>query len=180
MGLSRDVLNKLLVPESIAQSIPGGTLKNTRSLSETSTNDGQEVLEFEYESPTTSPETLLHNASKSQPAEATIDPVLDDEDDLSVAESSQTDAQHKTFRLRLLSESKAQCPVQPMGVMDMVKTRTAQRRRSSQYSDSEGKVVHKRGRKHVRKAVFNESGGVKAEYVLVGESSSGRSTEKHN
>lgn len=170
MGLSPDVLHKLLVTEGHT-AVPDKSGDEESSGNEKENGDEGDILEFEFESPESSPPSMARRASVpvNEPLEVVLDPVRN-EDTVAGASSDTNQPHHKTFRLRLLSESQPEKPVlKPMGVMDMVKSRTEPKRRASESHAMHGSLEkQKRGRRVVRRAVADH-GGVKAEYVLVGE-----------
>jgi hypothetical protein len=172
MGLSPDVLNKLLVTDT--QPAPGsGHVEEESSGNERDHDDEGDILEFEFESPESSPPSMKRRSSvpAKEPLEVIVDPVRTED---SFAGPSSLPNHHKTFRLRLLSESQAEKPamtpvMKPMGVMDMIKSRTEPKRRASEsQAQSRSPEKERRGRRVVRRAVADQ-GGVKAEYVLVGK-----------
>lgn len=176
MGLSPDVLHKLLSADSLGVPDRSGG-GDESSGGERETPSEGDVLEFEFESPDNSPPTLDRRSSTAttprEAQEVVIAPVTH-ENDLQ-ATGNDGHVHHRTFRLRLLSETLPEKPAElkPMSVMDMFKTQSAQKKRSSKSSARQGaessQAKERRGRKHVRRAVVDEHGGVKAEYVLVGE-----------
>lgn len=180
MGLSPDVLHKLLATRGMADS---GAVEEESS--ENDREDDGDILEFEFESPDNSPPTMGRRASAPESSghftreaqEVVLDPVPD-EGNAVLSSSVPHNHHHKKFRLRLLSETQPAKPVvRPMGVMDMVKMRTEPPRRggsSSRETSPERDGAKKRGRRVVRRAVA-DNGAVKAEYVLVGEYSVGLS-----
>lgn len=179
MGLSPDVLHKLLSTETLGVPDKPGEEGDESSGAERETPDEGDILEFEFESPENSPPTINNSTfatSSKEAQEVVVAPVRHD----NVAGSStgvgtaghHHHHHHRTFRLRLLSETQAEKPVElkPMSVMDMFKTQSQKRRASVPHSTRMPAEKGERGRKHVRRAVVDEHGGVKAEYVLVGTS----------
>lgn len=171
MGLSPDVLHKLLSTETLGVPDKSGE-GDESSGAERETPDEGDILEFEFESPDNSPPTLhsFPSTTTREAQEVVVAPVRHEDD---AGPSFGVDSQghhHRTFRLRLLSETQAEKPVElkPMGVMDMFNIQTQKRRSSVPHSAKMPSEKDKRGRRHVRRAVVDEQGGVKAEYVLVG------------
>ena len=169
MGLSPDVLHKLLVTDG--QVVTEKSHDEESSGNEKDNDDDADILEFEFESPESSPPSVSAQfpslAKEHEPLEVVVDPIRND-DDLA-GPSSLPNHHHKTFRLRLLSETQAEKPIlKPMGVMDMIKSRTEPKRRASEPLVKHGSPENKKRGRRVRRAVADH-GGVKAEYVLVGE-----------
>lgn len=192
MGLSPDVLNKLLVTSET----------DTKALSSSSTavpsdstvrppvhpsSEQEDVLEFEFESDEASPPTLANGSTPPLPParpyrpiakEVLIDPILDEDgsetEDLAAAgPSSLPHGHHRKFRLRLLSEPEL-APlrpkvIRPMGVADMLKKQEDEERRLEQVEQARQRRKSSSGwrDKRVRRAVV---GGpeIKAEYVVAG------------
>ena len=167
MGLSPDVLHKLLVTDTQAVSSPGHREEES-SGNENDKDDDGDILEFEFESPESSPPSMQRRSSSpaKEPLEVIIDPIRNEDE---LAGPSSLPNHHKTFRLRLLSDTQPEKPIlKPMGVMDMVRSRTEPKRRASEsHAKHRSPEKEKRGRR-VRRAVADH-GGVKAEYILVGE-----------
>ncbi|ODN98984.1 hypothetical protein I350_07135 [Cryptococcus amylolentus CBS 6273] len=195
MGLSPDVLHKLLITEDT----DGKSLLalHTPVVSDGGGDGGltgeegrageEDVIEFEFESEEGSPVVLrsgsvdLPPPPHHQPVEVIVHPVTEqqnlDDDEQSV--ESLHPHHHRRFRLRLLSET-SQTPkedgtsVRPLSVTDII---SAQEHTSNLSLED----VHHRGRgselsarvhgkrKVVKKAVSDGHGGVKAEYVLIGD-----------
>jgi hypothetical protein len=190
MGLSHDVLHKLLVTEDEdthpkpldTSSIPVGNLSDNTPTPKSEEDDQGDVLEFEFESDESSPQSTFsptfHSHTRS-PKEVALDPILVDDDDLPLPipesqiagpSSLPTNAtsvephhsHHRKFRLRLLSDVTPEKPAyRPMGVSEMLKMRTE--------PVKVGRKVEKKSRKVKKHAIVDGHGGVKAEYVLAGK-----------
>jgi hypothetical protein len=221
MGLSPDVLHKLLVTEEegvkgvetagsglseISEGtqrrhstsvIPGGLDRRESIESQTTDGDSDDsVIEFEFESDEGSPSTPKATNPKSpttkawEPLEVVLAPASPKEDDNAEAGPSNHAHHHKTFRVRLLSDSEPsvgptppspKMPLRPMGVMDMMTYQADKERRASERAERNERMKmrrntdtehsEKRGRRVTRRAVMDKKGAVKAEYILVGESS---------
>nr|XP_018261824.1 uncharacterized protein I303_06269 [Kwoniella dejecticola CBS 10117]OBR83982.1 hypothetical protein I303_06269 [Kwoniella dejecticola CBS 10117] len=194
MGLSPHVLNKLLVTEDHELSTGTTSSKRIKVLSpgEGHGDQDEEVLEFEYDSPETTPPTIRSGSNPSnhhhehQPQEVTIDPVPPSPNPQhpSASPSSATDGiiapephhTHKKFRLRLLSDNATaslpptisldDLPKRPMSVGQFLEAQDKLREEKTP-----SPVNENRGRRVVRKAVMDGTGDVKAEYVLTGDPS---------
>lgn len=192
MGLSPDVLNKLLVTADTDFK----PLKSSSSARQPDTSlrppateptEQEEVLEFEFESDEASPPTLANGSTPPLPPtkpcrptakEVLIDPILvsdasETDDQASAGPSSLPHGHHRKFRLRLLSEPEL-APlrpkiIRPMGVADMLKKQEDEERRLEQVEQAKlrRKSSSRWKDKRVHRAVV---GGpeIKAEYVVVG------------
>lgn len=172
MGLSRDVLHRLLVSEEENSPSPD------RSRSPDKERDTEEdVLEFEFESDEASP-TLEGTSPRTRAKrvkEVMLDPILD-ADHLSASpeagpSSMPMASHHRKFRVRLLSNGQpadsTEPSPRPMGVMDMMATEGAG---GSGSWRSELPAGAGRRKSKVKRARLDSHGGVKAEYVLTGKS----------
>lgn len=160
MGLSPHVLQKLLASEEVAE-----------TASTPDKEEDEEILEFEFESPENSPPGMGRRSSVPNTQREAQEVIIDPVPPSGSGEAQQGQGHHRTFRLRLKSETEGEKPsaVRPMGVMDMVRSRTEQRRRASESQAT--KVDRPRRRRRVVRATADDHGAVKARYVLVGESS---------
>ncbi|XAO25906.1 hypothetical protein I312_104739 [Cryptococcus bacillisporus CA1280] len=162
MGLSPDILNKLLVVDDHSLILDGRD-SNSRETSE------DELIEFEFESQEGSPSVFRygHIPLHHQPQEVLVDPVLED------SGYPGTDNLHPhphKFRLRLLSETSQ--ATGPCSVKDLI---TAQSPSQCASSYQDGRLSERRGsegshrsRRVVKRAVGIGHGGIKAEYVVTG------------
>jgi hypothetical protein len=180
MGLSRDVLHRLLVSEEENSPSPD------RSRSPDKGGDAEEdVLEFEFESdesPTL--EGMSPRTRAKRVKEVMLDPILD-ADHLSASPEAGPSSMpmanhHRKFRVRLLSngqpaENSGPSP-KPMSVMDMMATEGAG---GSGSWRSELPAGARRRKSKVKRARLDSQGGVKAEYVLTGMSRSSSSELKN-
>ncbi|WVR09317.1 hypothetical protein IAU60_006382 [Kwoniella sp. DSM 27419] len=176
MGLSPDVLHKLLVTEDGA-SKPSPRAPIRRD--STDVESDEDVLEFEYDSPASSPKTAqvgtMPRGHVTEPQEAVIDLIPDphasDDDDHLVAPHPH---HHRKFRLRLLSEASQdalmgqQKPLRPMNVAQFLEAREKVIEASHTPLDT---IAESRGRRVKRRAVVDGHGGAKAEYILTGDPS---------
>ncbi|KAK4687106.1 E3 ubiquitin-protein ligase BAH, partial [Tremellales sp. Uapishka_1] len=175
MGLSPDVLQKLLVAEEDSSN---NATPSVVSPGASSPGDEGDVLEFEFESPDATPDILKPRSSSHSSHTAhqvIVAPILDDdgsEADLgSSAFSSSHAHHHRKFRLRLLSDSEsvsAPSPnddgrIRPLGVGEMMRTRSIS-------GDSVERMEGKRHQRRVVRSTPGGSGGIKAEYVIAGDS----------
>ncbi|WRT68719.1 uncharacterized protein IL334_005699 [Kwoniella shivajii] len=181
MGLSHDVLHKLLVTEDGEAQLPSTDPSTIRDIS----SPDDEILEFEFESPENRPSETMSNMN--EPLEVILDPIPD-ANNTSASTSSSTRLfaprpqahHHKRFRLRLLSDSSTNTqeksvlddlPKRPMSVAQFLEAQEkAREEKSPSPSTAENDEKH-RGRRVVRRAVTDGHGGVKAEYVLTGNPS---------
>jgi hypothetical protein len=173
MGLSRDVLHRLLVSEEENSPSPD------RSRSPDKGGDAEEdVLEFEFESdesPTL--EGMSPRTRAKRVKEVMLDPILD-ADHLSASpeagpSSMPMSNHHRKFRVRLLSngqpaENSGPSP-KPMSVMDMMATDGAGGGGAESWR-SEKPIGAGRRKSKVKRARLDSHGGAKAEYVLTGKS----------
>ncbi|AAW44448.1 conserved hypothetical protein [Cryptococcus deneoformans JEC21] len=163
MGLSPDILNKLLVADN-------HSVVSDRRNSNSSGTPENELIEFEFESEEGSPSVFrsgrlpLHH----EPQEVLVDPVLDDDRYLST-DNLHHPHPHK-FRLRLLSE--ASQDAEPCSMADLP---TAQNLSQVTSAYQNGPLNGRRGsegshknRRVVKRAVSVGHGGIKAEYVVTG------------
>lgn len=163
MGLSPDILNKLLVVDDHSLVLDERD-SNSRETPE------DELIEFEFESEEGSPSVFRysHIPLHHQPQEVLFDPVLED------GRYPGTDNLHPhphKFRLRLLSETSL--ATGPCSVRDLI---TAQSPSQCASSYQDGRLSERRGsegshrsRRVVKRAVGIGHGGIKAEYVVTGE-----------
>jgi hypothetical protein len=170
MGLSRDVLHRLLVSEEENSPSPD----RSRSPDGDRGGDAEEdVLEFEFESdesPTL--EGMSPRTRAKRVKEVMLDPILD-ADHLSASpeagpSSMPISNHHRKFRVRLLSngqpaENSGPSP-KPMSVMDMMATEGEGSWRSELPAGAG------RRKSKVKRARLDSHGGAKAEYVLTGKS----------
>ncbi|WWD19358.1 hypothetical protein CI109_103817 [Kwoniella shandongensis] len=179
MGLSQDVLHKLLVTEEVQGD--GAIPAPEQEL------DNEDVLEFEFESEEGSPATLRNgDASKvhhHEPKEVILDPVYEHEEENVTLPGDSDHPHNKKFRLRLLSEtSQARAltgntqhqegPLRPISVADLITAREKHDQSTSpEHSEVRDQEQQKRGRRVIRKAILDGHGGAKAEYVLTGDPS---------
>jgi hypothetical protein len=181
MGLSRDVLHRLLVSEEDNSPSPDRSRSppNTKTDTEGTEDD---VLEFEFESDEASP-TLDGMSPKTRAKrvkEVMLDPILDSDADhhhLSASpeagpSSMPMSNHHRKFRVRLLSNGHpapnaiSESP-RPMSVMDMMATGEGSGTASGSWR-SEAPVGAGRRKSKVKRARLDSHGGAKAEYVLTG------------
>jgi hypothetical protein len=177
MGLSKDVLHRLLVSEE--ENSPSPSDRNRDSPNDVGTPE-DDVLEFEFESDEASP--VLEGMSPERAKrvkEVMLDPILD-ADHLSVSPEAGPSSlpistqHHRKFRVRLLSNGQPTGLVgespRPMSVMDMM----AASGEPSTGSWRDGKPAGAGRRKSkVKRARLDSHGGAKAEYVLTGMSETG-------
>lgn len=163
MGLSPDILNKLLVVDDHSLILDGGD-SNSRETPE------DELIEFEFESEEGSPSVFRygHIPLHHQPQEVLVDPVRDD------GGYPGTDNLHPhphKFRLRLLSETSQ--VTGPCSVRDLITAQSPSQCASSyqdeRLSSRRGSEGSHRSRRIVKRAVGIGHGGIKAEYVVTGE-----------
>nr|XP_019045049.1 hypothetical protein I302_06965 [Kwoniella bestiolae CBS 10118]OCF23979.1 hypothetical protein I302_06965 [Kwoniella bestiolae CBS 10118] len=194
MGLSPEVLHKLLITAEVDAS------NLQHPISSIPKEDDDEVLEFEYESPETTPPTIQSGCNPSsstsqthphpQPQEVVLDP-LPESHNLTIppfASSSKIlsptpvhqtqNPHHRKFRLRLLSDSSQSSTSPnvfsladlPQRPLSVAEFLEAQERLREEKTPSPSEA--QRGRTVIRRAVMDGSkGGVKAEYVLTGDPS---------
>jgi hypothetical protein len=171
MGLSRDVLHRLLVSEEENSPSPDRSRSPDRA-----GNTEEDVLEFEFESdesPTL--EGMSPRTRAKRVKEVMLDPILD-ADHLSASPEAGPSSMpmanhHRKFRVRLLSngqpaENSGPSP-KPMSVMDMMATEGAG---GSGSWRSELPAGAGRRKSKVKRARLDSQGGAKAEYVLTGMS----------
>ncbi|OWZ36789.1 hypothetical protein C356_04686 [Cryptococcus neoformans c45] len=163
MGLSPDILNKLLVADnhSLLLDRPHGNSSETPE---------DELIEFEFESEEGVPSTfqLGYLPLRHEPQEVLVDPVLEDDGHLS------TDNLHhphpRKFRLRLLSETFQ--AVEPCNVTSLTTANSLSQATSAyqddRISERRGSEGSHRSRRVVKRAVSVGHGGIKAEYVVTG------------
>lgn len=175
MGLSPDVLHKLLDPDDTSPSPPrsAGSAASPRPEPELEAlqpvHEEGDVLEFEFESDG-SPETLRAGRTTHRPKEVLLDPILDESEpgpgpstrqhQLATSPDGGASPHHRKFRLRLLSDTAETSEgIRRMSVEDVIHAHApedAPRREST----SRPRRIHR--------AVVDPH-GVKAEYVLTGE-----------
>ena len=174
MGLSRDVLHRLLVSEEENSPSPDRSRSPDRSAGE-----GDEVLEFEFESDEASPtlEGMSPQTRAKRVKEVMLDPIYD-ADHLSASPEAGPSSlpmtnHHRKFRVRLLSNGQP-APhaipgesLRPMSVMDMMATEGAGGGADSWRSEKP--LGAGRRRSKVKRARLDSHGGAKAEYVLTGK-----------
>jgi hypothetical protein len=172
MGLSRDVLHRLLVSEEENSTSPDRSRSPDRARSEE-----EDVLEFEFESDEASP-TLDGMSPKTRAKrvkEVMLDPIHD-ADHLSASPEAGPSSipmsnHHRKFRVRLLSNGQPaehsipEASPKPMSVMDMMATEGAG---GSDSWRSEKPIGSGRRKSRLKRARLDSHGGVKAEYVLTG------------
>ncbi|WWC90391.1 uncharacterized protein L201_005325 [Kwoniella dendrophila CBS 6074] len=216
MGLSPEVLNKLLVTEvhednksgtASIHPINGTNIKvGGKTVAKDKNKENDDVLEFEYESPENTPPTIQTGSEPgstnlSEAQEVTVDPLPNSPRfNLSIPSSSSSSSphlqandhdilspspyphnhNHRKFRLRLLSDSTSSTttketeidlndlPKRPMNVAQFLEAQEKLREEKTPPPPAEDP---NRGRKVVRRAILDRSGGVKAEYVLTGDPS---------
>lgn len=197
MGLSPDVLHRLLVTEDDGSPSPESR-DRTRPVTPSAVvgEDDGEVLEFEFESDEASPpmDGSSPRTRGTRVKEVMLDPILDDEDDrhrgssngllatspeagpssLSQRSSFHSHHHHRKFRIRLLSNGQpapadlAESP-KPMSVMDMMSAQgEAESWRNTQA------IGAGRRPSRLKRARLDSQGGAKAEYVLTGKPDSAR------
>ncbi|WWC71252.1 uncharacterized protein I206_105205 [Kwoniella pini CBS 10737] len=192
MGLSPNVLNKLLVTEDHNHVSSTKSDQKIQDMTSSRLEEDDEVLEFEYESPETTPPTIQSGSNPTltsqthelQPQEVIIDP-LPSSPPLKAPHPSSSSSvnnilspephhSHKKFRLRLLSDTPSELPTislddlpkRPMSVGQFLEAQEKLREEKTPSPANEH-----RGRRVVRRAVLDGTGGVKAEYVLTGDPS---------
>ncbi|KAK6910996.1 hypothetical protein I203_105031 [Kwoniella mangroviensis CBS 8507] len=200
MGLSPEVLHKLLITAELDPTSSTYPEPPTNRILKGGGGE-EEVLEFEYESPEGTPPTIQSgsdpSSSRSQPQtranvpqEVIIDPLPDghptSNNTLLSLPSTRADVisptpisqHHRKFRLRLLPDSPqpstpsnefslSDLPQRPLSVAEFLE---AQERLREEKTPSPSEA--QRGRTVIRRAVMDgKNGGVKAEYVLVGDPS---------
>lgn len=181
MGLSRDVLHRLLVSEEDNSPSPDRSRSPPNRKTDTEGIE-DDVLEFEFESDEASP-TLDGMSPKTRAKrvkEVMLDPILDTDTDhhhLSVSPEAGPSSlpmsnHHRKFRVRLLSNGQpastsiSESP-RPMSVMDMMATGEGSGAASSSWR-SEVPIGAGRRKSKVKRARLDSHGGAKAEYVLTG------------
>ena len=169
MGLSRDVLHRLLVSEEENSPSPDRDHSPDKGAEE-------DVLEFEFESdesPTL--EGMSPRTRAKRVKEVMLDPILD-ADHLSASPEAGPSSMpmanhHRKFRVRLLSNGQPaehpEASPKPMSVMDMMATDGAGGSGSWRSEMPPGAGWRK---SKVKRARLDSHGGVKAEYVLTGRS----------
>jgi hypothetical protein len=181
MGLSKDVLQRLMVSEEDGSPSPSDRGRGTSS-------DGQdeEVLEFEFESDEASPtlEGMSPRTRAKRVKEVMLDPIQD-ADHLSASpeagpSSLPATAHHRKFRVRLLSNGQPvtngnEASPRPMSVMDMMASTTPALVPTSTEQDvgswrSERLSGAGRRKSTMKRARIDSHSGAKAEYVLTGMS----------
>lgn len=177
MGLSPDVLHKLLDPDDTSPSPPrsGGSGASPRPepAALEPVHDEGDILEFEFESDG-SPETLRSGRTTHRPKEVLLDPILDDAEpgpapgpgpssrqhQLATSPDGGGSPHHRKFRLRLLSDTAETSEgIRRMSVEDMMQAQS--------HGDAPRRESTSRPRR-IHRAVMDPH-GVKAEYVLTGE-----------
>jgi hypothetical protein len=175
MGLSRDVLHRLLVSEDDTSPSPSDRDRGTGA-----SVDGQdeEVLELEFESDEASPplDGMSPRTRAKRVKEVMLDPIRD-ADHLSASSeagpsSLPASSHHRKFRVRLLSNgqpvsSGIDASPRPMSVMDMMAS-TAPSEQDVGSWRSERSMGAGRRKSHVKRARIDSQSGAKAEYVLTG------------
>jgi len=177
MGLSRDVLHRLLVSEEENSPSPDRSRSPDRAGSAE-----EDVLEFEFESDEASPtlEGMSPRTRAKRVKEVMLDPI-DDADHLSASPEAGPSCMpisnhHRKFRVRLLSNGQPasngvpDASPKPMSVMDMMATEGAG---GSESWRSEKPIGAGRRKSKLKRARLDSHGGAKAEYVLTGRSSRG-------
>lgn len=195
MGLSPDVLHRLLVTEEDGSSSPSPESKDrTRPVTPSTTQQGDdgEVLEFEFESDEASPplDGVSHRTRDARVKEVMLDPILDEDDDgynvgsnsvlatspeagpssLSNGSSLHPHHPHRKFRIRLLSNGQP-APAdlsespKPMSVMDVMAAQGEAESWRSAQTLGAGRRPSR-----LKRARVDSQGGAKAEYVLTGKS----------
>ncbi|WWC93231.1 hypothetical protein V866_000064 [Kwoniella sp. B9012] len=201
MGLSPEVLHKLLITAELDPTSSTTTSEPSTRRTAKGGGEEEEVLEFEYESPEGTPPTIQSGSDPSSshpqshtrvqiPQEVIIDPLPDTHPTSQmnllsppptkdrVISPTPINQHHRKFRLRLLSDtsqpstpsndfSLADLPQRPLSVAEFLE---AQERLREERTPSPSEA--QRGRTVIRRAVMDgNKGGVKAEYVLVGDPS---------
>lgn len=193
MGLSPDVLHRLLVTEDEGSPSPEGR-DRIRAVSPSTAplEDDGEVLEFEFESDEASPpmDGMSPRTRAARPKEVMLDPILDEEYDgedghrtngllatspeagPSSFPNGSAHHHHRKFRIRLLSNGQpaptsalGESP-KPMSVMDVM---GAQNEVVPGSSRSQQDVGTSRRPSRIKKARLSSHSGGRAEYVLTGE-----------
>jgi hypothetical protein len=177
MGLSRDVLHRLLVSEEENSNSPSPDRSRSP---DRPANTEEDVLEFEFESDEASPtlEGMSPKTRAKRVKEVMLDPI-DDAHHLSASPEAGPSSMpmtnhHRKFRVRLLSNGQpapnaipAGSP-RPMSVMDMMATDGAGG--GAESWRSEKPIGAGRRKSKVKRARLDSHGGAKAEYVLTGKS----------
>ncbi|GFZ52079.1 hypothetical protein JCM24511_09852 [Saitozyma sp. JCM 24511] len=173
MGLSPDVLHKLLDPDDTSPSPPrsGGSGASPRPepAALEPVHDEGDILEFEFESDG-SPETLRSGRTTHRPKEVLLDPILDDAEpgpgpssrqhQLATSPDGGGSPHHRKFRLRLLSDTAETSEgIRRMSVEDVMQAQS--------HGDAPRRESTSRPRR-IHRAVVDPH-GVKAEYVLTGD-----------
>jgi hypothetical protein len=182
MGLSRDVLHRLLVSEEDNSPSPDRSRSPPNKKTDTEVTE-DDVLEFEFESDEASPtlDGMSPQTRAKRVKEVMLDPILDTDSDhqhLSASpeagpSSMPMSNHHRKFRVRLLSNGHpapnaiSESP-KPMSVMDMMATGEGSGMASTSWR-SEVSTGAGRRKSKVKRARLDSHGGVKAEYVLTGK-----------